>query len=304
MNENDCTFVSSRGILKSCDIYSSTPISSIKQLINYDFSKIQDGSVIYVCSSAIRHFSLMVKYLNKKIILVSGHCDESCPDDIFPSEQQFLEFINNPNLIHWFSQNCIKTDHPKLTQIPIGLDYHTMENINGIHDWGFKTSSKDQEYLLLKLKDKSKPFWERKIKCYSNFHFSMNTKYGYDRQDAFNNVPKNLVLYEENKIKRLNTWITQLEYAFVLSPHGNGLDCHRTWEALCLGCIPIIKTSPLDSLFADLPVLIVNEWKDLNEDLLNTTINNFKNNHLNNKFNYKKLTLQYWIDLIKSYKNN
>ena len=30
----------------------------------------------------------------------------------------------------------------------------------------------------------NKSFRERNIKCYSNFHFSMNTQFGYDRKDA------------------------------------------------------------------------------------------------------------------------
>lgn len=303
MNENECIYVSSRGILKSCDIHSGTPISSIRQLINYDFSKLQDKSILYICSSAIPYFINILHHINKKIILVTGDCDESCPIDLFKSDADFLNFINNDKIIHWFSQNCIKLDHPKLTQIPIGLDYHTMANINGNHDWGVQTSPKNQEYLLFKLKDKSQ-FWERKYECYSNFHFSMNTKFKHDRIDALNNIPKELVYYEPNKVKRLNSWIKQLEYAFVISPHGDGLDCHRTWEALCLGCIPIVKTSPLDKLFSDLPILIINDWKNISKKLLEETIINFKNKHLNNEFNYDKLTLKYWMDIIKSYKNN
>jgi hypothetical protein len=304
MNENDCTFVSSRGFLKSCDIHSGTPISSIRQLINYDFLKLQDGSILYICSSAIPHFVNVFQHINKKVILVSGDCDESFPVDVFRNENEFINFLNNDKIIHWFSQNCIRTNHPKLTQLPIGLDYHTMANINGNHDWGVQTSPKNQEYLLIKLKEKSKFFWDRKYECYSNFHFSMNTKFKNDRIDALNNIPKELVYYEPNKVKRLNSWIKQLEYVFVISPHGNGLDCHRTWEALCLGCIPIVKTSPLDKLFSELPILIVKEWKDVNKKLLEKTVIDFKNKHLNNEFNYDKLTLKYWMDIIKSYKNN
>ena len=56
MQENQCQFVSSRGLLKSCDIYSFTPVSSIRQLINYDFSNLNDGSILYVCSSALPFF--------------------------------------------------------------------------------------------------------------------------------------------------------------------------------------------------------------------------------------------------------
>jgi hypothetical protein len=52
-------------------------------------------------------------------------------------------------------------------------------------------------------------------------------------------------------------------HAFVASPHGNGLDCHRTWEALALGCIPIVKRSPIDKVFQGLPVWIVGSWKEV-----------------------------------------
>jgi hypothetical protein len=127
----------------------------------------------------------------------------------------------------------------------------------------------------------------------------MSTKYGYDRQEAVSKINKELVYYEPIKVQRLQSWKKQSEYAFVISPHGNGLDCHRTWEALCLGCIPIVKTSKIDKLYEDLPVLIVNDWVDITTNLLEETITEFKNKN----FNYNKLTLKYWIDMINSYKN-
>jgi len=70
-------------------------------------------------------------------------------------------------------------------------------------------------------------------------------------------IPADLIDYEPSPIPRLQT-----EYAFVASPYGNGFDCHRTWEALCLGCIPIVKISPLDRLFANLPVLLNTTLKE------------------------------------------
>ena len=57
------------------------------------------------------------------------------------------------------------------------------------------------------------------------------------------------------------------EYAraqFVASPWGGGLDCHRTYEALAMGAIPIVRSSgPLDASFAAQPVLIVDDWADV-----------------------------------------
>lgn len=295
MSENNCLNICSRGILKSCDIHSSTPISSIRELKDYDFSKLYDGCSIYICSSAIPQFSNMLFQINCNFILVSGDCDESCPNDLFASKEEFLTFIENPKIIHWYSQNCVLLEHEKLSQLPIGLDYHTMSYSN--HSWGNMSSPIEQEQMINNIKTGAKPFYERIIKCYSNFHFSMGTKYAYDRIDAYNNIDRNLVYYEPNRVIREKSWQTQSMCAFVLSPHGNGLDCHRTWEALCLGCIPIVKTSQLDSMYNELPVLIVNDWKDITIELLQKTVDEYKGR----EFRYEKLTLKYWMDMIKSH---
>jgi hypothetical protein len=124
----------------------------------------------------------------------------------------------------------------------------------------------------------------------------MNTKYAYDRIDAMNKIPKSCVFYEPAKVARINTWKTQSEYAFVISPHGNGLDCHRTWEAIALGTIPIVKTSPLDNLFEGLPVWIVKEWSQVNEPSMLKKIEEYKNK----KFNLEKMQLSYWLKIINN----
>jgi hypothetical protein len=65
------------------------------------------------------------------------------------------------------------------------------------------------------------------------------------------------------KVPQTAIWRRYAEYPFVISAPGNGLDCHRTWELLYLGCIVITKTSPLDSLFDGLPVVIVKDWDEV-----------------------------------------
>jgi hypothetical protein len=49
---------------------------------------------------------------------------------------------------------------------------------------------------------------------------------------------------------------------FIPSPAGNGYDCHRTWEALYLGAIPVILKSEFCGN-SSWPVLLVDEWNDL-----------------------------------------
>jgi hypothetical protein len=57
---------------------------------------------------------------------------------------------------------------------------------------------------------------------------------------------------------------------FVVSPRGNGLDCHRTWEAILMGAIPIVETSSMSAsgLYLDAPVLVVDNFLDITESYL------------------------------------
>ena len=137
----------------------------------------------------------------------------------------------------------------------------------------------------------------RQMKCYAN-HLSVEAyyRYGSDRQKALEELPKNLLHQETEFVKRLDTWRNQTGFEFVLSPHGNGLDCHRTWEAICLGCIPIVRRSKMSDggLFDDLPVLIVEEWSDVTLKMLEETSRKFSRH-----FTPAKLTMQYWVDRIR-----
>lgn len=290
--ENFCKYVGSQGIRKSCDM---TSLDNTRSISDYNFSKLNENDVLYVKLDKIPAFAQQIDKLKCKIVLVSGCSDYTTPNDLFSSEEQFLKFVNSSNITHWFVQNCIYT-HPKITLMPIGLDYHSLTDQD--RSYGKITTPLNQEKMLELIINKAKPFCERECKTYSNFHFFTNSRFGYDRIDAINQIPKDLIFYEQTKILRLNTFMNQIKYSFVISPHGNGLDCHRTWEALILGCIAIVKTSPLDSLYSELPVLIVNEWSEITMELLEKTVENYKNK----KFNYDKLLLSWWTDKFFSFK--
>ena len=57
-------------------------------------------------------------------------------------------------------------------------------------------------------------------------------------------------------------------HRYVAAPRGNGLDTHRFWEALYLGCVPIVETGPLDHLYARVGALVVKSWTDVTAALL------------------------------------
>ena len=49
---------------------------------------------------------------------------------------------------------------------------------------------------------------------------------------------------------------------FCISPPGNGLDCHRTWEALYVGTVPIVTRSLLTDRHPDLPLIVLDDWAE------------------------------------------
>jgi hypothetical protein len=65
-----------------------------------------------------------------------------------------------------------------------------------------------------------------------------------------------------------------------------------------MGAIPIVKSSASDSMFDDLPVVIVMDWNEINEDFLLESYEKIKNT----KFNLDKLFIDYWLKLIDDVK--
>ena len=292
-----CSFVGSFGLLKSATHRSPIPISDFDGLDPNWYSNMYPGCVVHVCPQALPNFvSKVLPSISVPFKLLTNNSDSTLPTDY---SAECSTILGNPFLIKWFSQNW-EMDHEKVERIPIGMDYHSLKpsgkpkfawSSPELHSWGIKKIASEQERELLTLKQFSPHFSQRQIKAYANFHFLMWTRYGkIDRKDALEKVPRNLVFYEPIKTTRNVCWKNMAAHAFVLSPQGNGLDCHRTWEALCLGCIPIVKSSGVNSLFSDLPVWIVNDWSEVTEDTMKKVVEEFKTR----SFNYEKLTLKYW----------
>jgi len=293
--ENECKYVSSRGLFKSTDIHNRIAESSRRDLEIDEFKKTERGSILYVCNSAIRTFVLeTLPFITDRFVLVSGDSDDTMPYGPL-SNDEFIAFIADKRLQHWFCQNLM-ISHPKMTHLPIGLDYHTISKIGEQHPWGTGTLPVDQEKELEHCIEDAPPPALRYPLCYSNFH---HTVWGIgergDRKEVVESIPRDIVFYEPDFTPRIAGWKRQSQFSFVLSPKGGGYDCHRTWEALCLGCIPIVKTSGLDPLYADLPVLIVKNWSDVTRELLDSTLRSFSGK----EFHMDKLRLRYWTLLIQ-----
>jgi hypothetical protein len=76
--EETCNFVSSRGILKSCDIHNITINSSDSRLDIENYLKIKKNDIVYVNTSALSNFFTNIYiHIQEPFILVSGDSDVS-----------------------------------------------------------------------------------------------------------------------------------------------------------------------------------------------------------------------------------
>ena len=74
---------------------------------------------------------------------------------------------------------------------------------------------------------------------------------------------------QDTRIDYLNFLSNLSQHKFVLCPRGNAIDCHRNWEVLYMKRVPVMKRYPyLEELFRDWPVLFVDKYTDITEDLL------------------------------------
>lgn len=58
-------------------------------------------------------------------------------------------------------------------------------------------------------------------------------------------------------------------YKFVISPPGNGIDCHRHYEAIIAGCIPIVEEyEPMHTKYGDCPILYTRDYSEITPEYL------------------------------------
>jgi hypothetical protein len=226
------------------------------------FDQVRDGDLVWMRLIALPQFiSEAMPRIHARFGLVTGDEDWAIPAG-FPGSQRLL---SDPRVLCWFTQNYDGSNPDrKLHPLPIGLDFHTISNGRKWGHWPATPAAQEAE--LEALRSAALPNAERQLRVHADFHFNKHKQqvWGDDRaavQRALEGNPD--VQFQTRKVPRLSLWREKTRYAFVVSPHGNGLDCHRTWESLVLGNIVIVKRSSLDPMYEGLPVVIVDDWREI-----------------------------------------
>ncbi len=312
-------FIWNFGLISSCDL--GAPKNPWRYFL-YEpilqpecYQDVKSGDIVWVQSRLVSEFYEKVfPWIQVPFVLVISDGDGSFPSDCLKPEV-LEELLSQKNIIHIFAQNCdYQGISKKISPVPIGIDFHTVAYKGTTGGWGVVGSPKQQEALLLSLLQGALPTHQRKCRAFVDFHhsdtmhgeFKRYLQFGEDRTSIFTAILSSKVIDHGRWMPRDQLWKTKLNYAFSISPHGNGLDCHRTWEDLTLGCIVIVKSSPLDPLYEGLPVVILQDWSEVNEENFQKWIVQYGEAFTHPAYR-EKLTHQYWMSKIinaaKSYKS-
>lgn len=263
-----------------------------KKNITKDFFS-RDG-VIFCKTDYIDYLFQQIQFSPRKYVLLTHHSDY--PIDHF-------RFKKRPkNIKTWFTVNPgPEVNSTLLRPLPLGTYVHKGR-------WQHHFSFFDYEWFMDNIERlRNKPKIEDTVYC----NWGMTNGH---RNDI---IP----LLEEKGIKYV--WEEGLgyrefcesmsNYKFVISPPGNGPQCHRTWEAMYMGCVPIVVSNPADDAWSnELPMisvkdygspLDVNGWRYYTTkgygDLTYEVLEEYIQKESNGEFSTEKMDLSYWKKKIR-----
>lgn len=220
-------------------------------LVHYDQlycipSSIKDGDIVYCDTHQIIRFKELL--ITKKNLTIITHNSDGYVCDETPWKEHGVNTNDFDGCYtKWYAQNSYsKKDN--VIPLPIGF-----ENTKWEQCFGPKTQ------------------WINEVALEN---ISPNAMIYFNCRESTNKTERQSCKEICSRFDFVNIDIPNLGYKdylrkikshkFTLSPEGNGLDCHRTWEILAMNRIPILKKSgSLERLYKNLPVLFINKWEDL-----------------------------------------
>jgi hypothetical protein len=209
------------------------PMSDLnKQLRISQFDKYKNHDLLNLCG----------KYPEMKFVIFTGLEDISLDEEIFDK-------IPN-NVLGIYASNSIVFNE-KVHPIPFGLAPH------------FDTNS------LIKVMEEYIEPTNLLYMC----HNVGTTPYRYKINQFFNKKDWATVDYPNgHDYYTLCDYLRKIKFhKFMICPEGNaiGCECYRDWECLYMRRVPVVIDSPYKrKIFKDFPVLYVNDFEEITEELL------------------------------------
>jgi hypothetical protein len=200
----------------------------------------KNPKLVFCYSNSLPVFMEKLKYFQNPFVLVSHNEDLNVSDT-------FIPIADHPLVVAWFAQNLM-IRHPKVKSLPIGIanEMWTHGNLATLLNCIQMATN------IPKLNS-----------VYFNFRLHTNPTVREPCRTTLLNKGLNW-----NPDLPHNVYLMNLaSHMFAISPPGNGIDCHRLWESLYLGTIPIVLRSVFTERFQErFPCILLDKWDDYSEE--------------------------------------
>jgi hypothetical protein len=234
---------------------------------------VEKGDIVFVGNPQMEYFFKKIHpQIKNKYILIQHNGDNHVDENI-------AHYIDDKIFRFYAQISTVK--HEKIISIPIGIEnkHHGIEGFSFLMKWKIPTKEAKKPRIF--------------------FHFSVQTNPG-ERGPALTYFKTHLLMDTIEKFVPYITYKNILaSYCFTVSPAGNTLGSHRTWEALYLRTIPVVKrTIDAESWVSlGLPIWIVDNWNEL--DNLSEQILKSKYEEMMENASFEAIQMDYWIKKIR-----
>lgn len=193
--------------------------------------------ILFLYPHRLAEFVEKLKYFCNPFTLITHNSDTNIKED----SEWVQAVLNSPLLNKWWAQNLCFI-HPKMHLLPIGIANSMWEHGNqALYKKTNNTKTKE---------------------IHNNFNIYTNVVVRRECADAIESRASMLPMVSaKENAERL------AQYKYCVCPEGNGVDTHRLWESLYLGCMPIVMNTPFTRVInhytcGELPLVIIDSWWD------------------------------------------
>jgi len=169
-----------------------------------------------------------------------------------------------PQMDIWYAQNLLASHH-KVRPLPIGLANPKWEhgNLSRFDRISAENIEKSQS-VYVNFNIATNP--PHRSDCLNKIGVSIDTQYPDFADPAVHN---DFVLNSQDEYLRAIA-----RSLFVVSPMGNGVDCHKTWESIYMKSVPIVINTEFSRRFKSMgiPMLILDDWSEFKSLNLNQVL--------------------------------
>jgi hypothetical protein len=198
----------------------------------------QGGSVIvhedndnnwWFCRTVDVHEFFAGRAPQDEFVLFTGHTD-------LPVDRTHRRYVKRSALKAWFAMNAM-LDHPKVKARPFGFG---------------ALATPEDTATVRRIQERHLP---KRHLFHCQFEVSRNP---FERNYCLEQtgVPLGPHLPWPNYLEELAS-----SY-FCISPNGIGIDCVRTWEALLVRTVPVVRRSLVTEHHPDYPMIVLDDWSE------------------------------------------